>query len=100
MLDKVCTSLFLTETKEAGLILTLLSPLLVSQVLQESLGVLLPLVGIHFHQLFDFAADKIPKLLDAILHPPSQLLLSGPRAYQTKKKGGGAQLSIKATQTH
>lgn len=63
-----------------------------SQVLQESLGVLLPLVGIQFPQFLDLAADEIPKLFDAVLHPPPQLLLSGPRAYKFRGRKKTAHL--------
>lgn len=55
-------------------------PLLVSKVLQEGVGIFLPLSGLHIGQLLHLAANKVPELLNAILHPPPQLLLSGPGA--------------------
>lgn len=61
------------------------APLLVSQVLQERVGVLLPLVGLNVGQFLHLTANKIPELLNTVLHPPPQLLLSGPRAC----RGGG-----------
>lgn len=64
------------------------APLLVSQVLQERVGVLLPLAGIHIGQLLHLAANKIPELLNAVLHPPPQLLLSGPGACSNEWVGG------------
>lgn len=66
---------------------TLYPPLLVSQVLEERVGVLLPLAGLNVGQFLHLAANKIPELLNAVLHPPPQLLLSGPGA--CRERGGG-----------
>lgn len=61
-------------------------PLLVSQVLQECVSVLLPLAGLNIGQFLHLAADKVPELLNPILHPPPQLLLSGPGTYKDQQR--------------
>lgn len=61
-------------------------PLLVSQVLQECISVLLPLAGLNIGQFLHLTADKVPELLNPILHPPPQLLLSGPGTYNDQQR--------------
>ncbi|TNN76076.1 hypothetical protein EYF80_013607 [Liparis tanakae] len=72
----------------------------VHKVLQECVCVLQPFAELGVGQFLHFAANKVPELLNAVLHRPTQLLLCGPGACRGGARESGSQHVMKIHLMH